>query len=79
MKIKENKKGKVVIDGFEVDGFISKKSAGKFEKCECGETTIFSFDHDDFFCPKCNKWIGRNCGDPECGFCKNKSEKPLPK
>jgi len=63
------------INGFRIHGEISEGNACS----ECGHRFIFDYDHDSYFCPGCNIWTeGDRCGDPDCRFCSNRPDKPLP-
>ncbi|WP_027410580.1 hypothetical protein [Anoxybacteroides tepidamans] len=64
----------VIIDGFEIGGFL----VGEY--CTtCGSEIILYEFFDSEFCPDCNEWLSHCCGDPDCMFCKERPEKPLPK
>ncbi|WP_088071966.1 hypothetical protein [Gottfriedia luciferensis] len=70
----EEKDDFVIIDGFEVEGFIDKT-----QHCsKCKSSFIYYEDFDAYFCPKCNIWTEDKCGDPTCYYCPNRPEKPLP-
>ncbi|MFN7253482.1 MAG: hypothetical protein ACK4M9_22315 [Anaerobacillus sp.] len=32
----------------------------------CGTNQIYYDTFDSYFCPKCNYWIEKKCGDPDC-------------
>jgi hypothetical protein len=72
MKIEE-KDDYVLIDNFEIDGFIDEE---KFCLI-CKSNFIYYEDFDTYFCPKCNKWTEKKCGDPDCDDCTKRPEKPL--
>lgn len=66
--------GEVKIDGFEFYGQIEQE---KF--CSnCKFNLVYYDDFDEYFCPKCNSWVGSKCSDPNCKYCSNRPEKPLP-
>ncbi|WML48750.1 hypothetical protein RCG23_00990 [Neobacillus sp. PS3-34] len=64
----------VIIDGYEIEGFIDK------ELCcnKCSTSLVYYEDFDAYFCPKCNLWTEAACDDPDCIYCPNRPEKPLP-
>ncbi|XRG80388.1 hypothetical protein V5E38_08825 [Rossellomorea sp. GAMAL-10_SWC] len=73
MKIEE-KDDYVIIDGYEIDGFIDKK-----QQCsKCNNSLIHYEDFEAFFCPNCNAWTEEKCMDPSCYYCPNRPENPLP-
>ncbi|HUW31766.1 MAG TPA: hypothetical protein VM223_09160 [Planctomycetota bacterium] len=40
---------------------------------------LYQYDGGGFetlFCKSCDEWIDPKCGDPKCGFCSNRPEKP---
>jgi len=63
----------VIIDNFEIEGFIDRK---KFCS-KCKNSLVYYEDFDTYFCPKCNEWNEKKCSDPECDYCVNRPEKPL--
>ncbi|MCQ6282567.1 hypothetical protein [Bacillus sp. EB600] len=70
----EKKDDLVIIDEFEIEGFIDKE-----QYCSiCKFTLVYYEDFDAYFCPNCNYWTESNCGDPRCDYCSNRPEKPLP-
>lgn len=73
MKIEE-KDDFVIINGYEIDGFID-----KIKHCsECKNSLIYYEDFDAYFCPNCNSWTEDKCKDSSCFYCPNRPEKPLP-
>jgi hypothetical protein len=73
MKIEE-KDDLVIIDGFEIEGFIDKS-----QHCSiCNFNLVYYEDFDAYFCPHCNYWTESQCSDPNCHYCPNRPEKPLP-
>ncbi|NHM34038.1 hypothetical protein [Neobacillus terrae] len=70
----EQKDDLVIIDEFEIEGFIDK------EQCcsVCKFHLVYYEDFDAYFCPNCNYWTESNCGDLDCDYCSNRPEKPLP-
>lgn len=42
----------------------------------CGKLLKYNKDHDAAFCIKCDIWTDIQCGDPYCGFCKDRPPKP---
>lgn len=44
----------------------------------CGSGKIRSEEYDAYYCPNCNKWLEGACSDPECSFCVERPERPLP-
>ena len=49
-------------------------SGGKCDECDTNQLYYFKYDAD--FCPQCNKWISKDCGDPNCYFCDGRPETP---
>ncbi|WP_397539108.1 hypothetical protein [Rummeliibacillus pycnus] len=74
MKIEVKDDDKVVIDGFEFYGHIEQEQF--CSKCEFN--LVYNEDFDAYFCPKCNYWNEAQCSDPDCEYCPNRPEKPLP-
>lgn len=64
---------KVIIDGIEIEGFIDEENFCPI----CSTNQIYYEDYDCYFCPKCNYWIEKKCGDPDCFYCAKRPEKPL--
>ena len=74
MEINENQEeGIVTIDGYQFPGFVLDVSCP-----QCGQALILNEDYDAEFCPACNVWGSRGCGDPSCPLCENRPEQPLP-
>lgn len=72
MKIMEVN-SKVIIDEVEFYGQIEQE---KF--CSiCKFNLVYYDDFDEYFCPKCNSWIGSKCSDTSCKYCSKRPEKPL--
>jgi hypothetical protein len=73
MKIEE-KDDKVIIDDFEIDGHIDE------DRCcsNCKFNLVYYEDFDAYFCSKCNYWTESKCSDPDCNYCPQRPEKPLP-
>ena len=64
--------GDVIINGKRICGFICD------EICSvCGCLQIHHDKFDAYFCPQCNEWLEVKCGDPDCEYCKDRTEKPL--
>jgi hypothetical protein len=38
----------------------------------------FSEQYDAYYDDKTNEWLESKCDDPECEYCTNRPEKPLP-
>ena len=75
MKIEENEKeGIVKIENKIINGFLDAENK-KHENC--GTIRIYYEDYDDYFCPKCNKWLESKCSDPKCEYCPKRPIKPL--
>lgn len=69
--IQEIDEDKLVINDIEIDGWIDD------EACEfCKRKRCYSEHYDAYFCPYCNRWLESRCGDPNCGFCKNRPHFP---
>ena len=43
----------------------------------CSSRTVYHDTYDAAFCPKCNRWLESQCGDPKCGYCVRRPERPL--
>jgi hypothetical protein len=43
---------------------------------KCGEELSYSVEDDCLYCESCNEWKEKKCGDSDCTFCTNRSEKP---
>jgi hypothetical protein len=71
MKIEE-KDDLVIIDGYEIGGFIDGYCS------VCNFSLVFYEDFDAHFCPNCNTWTESKCNDPDCDYCSNRPENPLP-
>lgn len=39
---------------------------------------VYYEDFDAYFCAQCNNWTESKCSDPDCTYCPNRPEKPLP-
>ncbi|TRZ39822.1 hypothetical protein CEQ21_02430 [Niallia circulans] len=64
----------VIIDGFEVDGFIDTE-----QRClNCKFHLVYYEEFDAYFCPYCNVWKEGKCSDPECCYCPKRPDTPLP-
>ncbi|MGG0658104.1 hypothetical protein [Rummeliibacillus pycnus] len=74
MKIEVKDDDKVIIDDFEFYGHIEQEQF--CSKCEFN--LVYNEDFDAYFCPKCNLWTESQCSDPDCEYCPNRPEKPLP-
>ncbi|KAA0542164.1 hypothetical protein FZW96_21420 [Bacillus sp. BGMRC 2118] len=73
MKIEETDE-KVIINGHEIDGFIDEE-----RNCNiCNTYLVYYEDYDAYFCPKCNFWTEKKCGDTKCDFCAKRPDTPLP-
>jgi hypothetical protein len=44
---------------------------------KCGGDRTFSDVYDSYYCQNCNMWLEDLCPDEDCGYCKNRPEKPL--
>jgi hypothetical protein len=65
----------VIIAGFKIDGFLDRA-----QYCPvCKSHLVYYEDYDAYFCPSCNIWTEVKCGDPECMYCPNRPDTPLPK
>ncbi|HTI97724.1 MAG TPA: hypothetical protein VL527_02385 [Dongiaceae bacterium] len=65
--------GMVLIGDISVPGWIDDVSCG-----HCGAARIYHEDYDAYFCPTCNLWLERQCGDATCSYCSKRPDKPLP-
>ena len=46
-------------------------------KCsDCNGKILYFCRYDADFCPQCDKWITKNCGDPNCPYCMDRPETP---
>lgn len=63
----------VMINNFKIEGYILA------ERCEqCGNPKIRSDQYDAYFCAYCNKWLEEKCTDPNCRYCPQRPDKPIP-
>lgn len=48
-------------------------------KCNECNKYMLSYDerYDAVYCANCNEWLEKNCGSPDCEFCKDRPERPL--
>ena len=73
MEIHEDQdEGVVSIDGYQVYGFIMDIVCRR-----CGGPLIMNEDYDAEFCPVCNIWLARQCGNPSCVYCPTRPERPM--
>lgn len=64
----------VIIDGLEISGAIQKK-----QQCPaCQSPIIYDDSFDSYFCAICNEWQEETCDDPNCHYCVQRPERPLP-
>jgi hypothetical protein len=42
----------------------------------CNSNKKYNKKHDAYYCESCDKWLEKNCGDPECDYCRDRPEKP---
>jgi hypothetical protein len=74
MKIEVKDDDKLIISDFEFYGHIDQNQSCSDYKCNL----IYYEDFDAYFCPQCNNWTESKCSDPDCTYCPNRPEKPLP-
>jgi len=49
----------------------------KQPKCRsCVTTSLYSEEHDAYYCKECDTWNEVKCSDPDCEFCKDRPETP---
>lgn len=47
------------------------------KKCKtCNSDKKYNAKHDAYYCESCDEWLEKNCGDPECDYCRDRPEKP---
>ena len=63
--------GYVLVDGLRVWGFLAS------DLSDCGHPQIYAERWDAYFCPVDDKWLTKNCGDPQCRFCTKRPERPM--
>lgn len=64
----------VIIDGYEVNGWIEEN-----QKCKmCKFNFVYHEMYDAYFCPNCNEWAESKCNDKNCKYCANRPHHPLP-
>ena len=70
----ENKdKGTVEIDGVAIDGFLDQE-----KPCpKCFNPRVYASEFDTYFCPQCNVWLEKACGDPTCEYCRSRPSHPV--
>jgi len=45
--------------------------------CEkCVRDLLYCEAHDAYFCPGCDQWLEKRCGDLDCSFCPERPEQP---
>ncbi|MEI8092984.1 MAG: hypothetical protein WCG80_02110 [Spirochaetales bacterium] len=45
----------------------------------CGRRPmVYQGEHDNSWCPACNRWGSRACNDPTCGYCRDLPALPMP-
>ena len=71
MQIQQHK-GCVSIGGQKIVGHITDTPC-----LGCGQRLVYADKHDANFCPRENIWTDGICGDPACGQCRRRPEKPL--
>ncbi len=68
----ENKEdGYIEIKGRSIDGF---KDSNVCNLCE--KERYYSRVYDTYYCPSCDEWLEKTCGDGECEFCNSRPKKP---
>ncbi len=45
-------------------------------RCSCGELADFLYTYDAEFCPRCDRWLDKSCGDRGCEFCGKRPKRP---
>lgn len=70
--VEDKEKGKVYVEGHEIDGFLDEKKCKK-----CNQFLIYHEKYDALFCSKCNSWVEEACSDATCIFCKGRPQSPL--
>ena len=75
--VENEQDGTVTIDGaITIDGLVMDIKDAQCDKCQ--SEVIYYDDYDAYFCAYCNVWLEDRCGEPGCGYCANRPEKPLP-
>jgi hypothetical protein len=55
--------------------FIPKHTA----QCpQCGTRGVYNQEFDANFCPSCNHWLEKRCGNQDCSYCAKRPASPLP-
>ena len=44
--------------------------------CTCGGPRAFSHTYDAAYCPTCDCWLERACGNRSCDFCGRRPHRP---
>ena len=47
------------------------------EHKKCNGELIRDSKHDAYYCTGCGEWVEAVCGDSDCGFCKDRPDKPI--
>jgi hypothetical protein len=47
-------------------------------RSEMVQTAEYSEEYDSYFLRESNEWVEAKCSDPNCEFCVNRPERPLP-
>lgn len=42
----------------------------------CDTNVVYCDVYDAFYCPSCDVWLERPCGDSECPYCPGRSDQP---
>ncbi len=71
MQIQE-RRGHVSINGRKIIGHISDMACS-----QCGQRLVHADKYDANFCSHENIWADGACGDPACGQCRRRPERPL--
>ena len=57
-------------------GFRVVLSLAYTRRCSCGALLDYSHPYDAEFCPACDRWWAKNCGDRYCEFCAHRPARP---
>ena len=52
------------------------ESPARERRCSCGELANVLHSYDAEFCPRCDRWLDKRCGDAGCEFCGKRPKRP---
>jgi hypothetical protein len=76
-EIIENCDDSITVNDFTLRGFFNPDIC-ICPQCKDSMKIIYYEDFDAHFCPACNIWVEKKCGDPHCEYCSPRPARPLP-